>query len=273
MKKPNLLAIFALTIGILFFVGSCKKDEVIIDPNLSITTAAGDEAMASRLSDGILSDVEQIISTYSFSTDLVPVVTVIPNDTITYPKSVVIDFGTSGYVGVRGNTLKGIVKVQLTNKLTTVNSIKILTYSNFSINDKKFTGIDSITNKGINASLAPIELIRTNDTISVSGSSNIIWKATRARARYDTAGTPTPADDSYSVTGSASGIASTGLPFAMYITSTNPLVCFNNYPNFIQGSLNITSDNKSALLDYGAGEMDDKATLIVGTDTIKITLK
>lgn len=283
MKRNNLLAILSLSIGVLFLGSSCKNDEVITDPNLSITIAASDEAMASRLSDGIISDIEQIITNYSFVVPLAvksthndvvyPIVTVTPNDTATYPKSFVIDFGTAGYLGVRGNTLKGVVNIKLTGKVELVNSIKILTYSNFSINDLKFTGIDSVVNKGLNTSLAPIELIKTKDTIALAGTSNIIWKATRARARYDNAGTQTMADDSYSVTGSSSGIASTGLPYGMYISTVNPLVCLNNYPYFIQGSSNIIANSKSALFDYGSGQLDENATMIVGMDTIKIMLK
>jgi hypothetical protein len=59
----------------------------------------------------------------------------------------------------------------------------------------------------------------------------------------------------------------------MVIQDSNPLIVNGNYPYFTKGSVVITTDSKTVLVDYGDGTKDNKATATVNGVTKEFTLK
>jgi len=59
----------------------------------------------------------------------------------------------------------------------------------------------------------------------------------------------------------------------MVIQDTNPLIISGNFPYFTKGSVVITTDNKTVLVDYGDGTKDAIATATINGVTKQFNLK
>lgn len=282
MRKRQFLAMLAIATGFVFWGTSCTADFASATDSALATTAT-DEAQAATLNDEVINEADQYVNVTanagymavkSVETTSQPTITISVKDSVTFPKTIVIDFGTTGFTGKRGNILKGKLIVEISDRLWKANSSKKITFENFYVNDKKISGSKTVTNKGLNASNHPYWTISVSDTITRTDGTQITWNSERTRERIDNGGTPLIlADDKYSITGSSNGINAKGKIYTMTIEESNPLIIFNNYPHFVQGAVTITSETKTAVLDYGNGTKDNKATVTINGTTKNITLK
>lgn len=283
MRNRHFMAMFAIaTMGFAFLVTSCTADFASASDSALATTAT-DEAQAATLNDEVINEADQYVNATansgymgvkSVETTSHPTVTVTPKDSVTFPKTIIIDFGTSGFTGKRGNILKGKLIVEISDRMWKANSTKKITFDNFSVNDKKISGSKTVTNKGLNASNHPYWTISVNDTITRTDGTTVTWSSERTRERIDNGGTPLIlADDKYSITGSSNGVNAKGKTYTMVIDESNPLIIYSNYPHFVQGAVTITSETRSAVLDYGDGTKDNKATVTINGTTKNITLR
>jgi len=60
---------------------------------------------------------------------------------------------------------------------------------------------------------------------------------------------------------------------AYTVEITRPLIEYNNFKFFVQGTVTTTTQTKTAVLDYGDGTLDNKATLTINGVTKNITLR
>lgn len=282
MKKRQFMAMLAIAIGFAFLGTACTADFASATDS-ALATTASDEAQAATLNDEVINEADQYVNitanagyaaVKSAETVSHPSITVSVKDSVTFPKTIVIDFGTSGFTGKRGNILKGKLIVEISDRMWKANSTKKITFDNFYVNDKKISGYKTVTNKGLNGSNNPYWTISVSDTISRTDGTQITWNSERTRERIDNGGTPLIfADDKYSITGSSNGVNAKGKTYSMAIDESNPLIIFTNYPHFVQGAVTITSETRTAVLDYGDGKKDNKATVTINGTTKNITLK
>ena len=294
MKTKNLWATLLITSGFAFLGTSCSSDS---DSTFSSTSDAAlavtvsDESQASTVNDEIVTEADLYLNTVANSgyqavssgyqavkaeTDTVtgPTITISRPDSVTFPKTITIDFGTTGFTGKRGNILKGKIIVIVSNKMWKENSSKTITFDNFYVNDNKVVGSKTVTYKGLNTNNHPYWTVSANDTITRTDGSTVIWISERTRERVDDNGTPLNlSDDKYSITGSSSGVNAKGVAYTQVIDENNPLIIYNNYPHFVQGIVTITSDKRTATLNYGDGTKDNKATITINDVTKNVTLK
>jgi hypothetical protein len=277
MKTLN-LTVFA---AILFTLGatftSCQKDETA-GTSSSLTSTAGDAAQSQLVGDEAVSASDDYVPTSVLSKgpQAAPS-SIATNDSIgviiDHPDSVsvrvTLNFGTVGVTGKRGNVLKGTLIVTI-NKATLTRTIK---YSNFSVNDNAIKGYKTVV-YGKNSESQPTWTITARDTITRHADGvTVYWNSDRVRTRTSDNGTPLNVwDDVYSVKGTASGVNAKGKAYTMTVDDNNPLVFHANYNHIVKGSLTISSEQKTALLDYGDGTLDDKATVTVNGVTKEITL-
>jgi hypothetical protein len=283
MKRVNLLAIIAISFCLAATVTSCTS-ETSAGTDASIATTASDESQAATISDGVIAEADQYLSTAASSGYMavksaedsvtVPIVTVTPKDSVSFPKTVTIDFGTAGFTGKRGNVLKGKLIVVISDRMWKANSSKTITFDNFYVNGNKVAGSKVVTYKGLNASKNPYSTIVVKDTITRTDGTVVIWNSVRTRERIDNGGTIGDAsDDKFSITGGSNGINAKGVAYTMVISANNPLIAFNSYPHFVQGSVTISTEKRTVLVDYGTGTKDDQATITINGVTKNITLK
>jgi hypothetical protein len=192
----------------------------------------------------------------------------------TFPKVITIDFGTTGFIGKRGNILKGKIIVKISNRMLIAGSTRVITYNNFSVNDNVVLGSKTLTYNGLNSEAKPSWTITAKDTINRADGKTVIWNSDRTRTRIDNNGTLTIYwDDTYSITGSSNGVNAKGVAYTMTIEPTNPLIIGNGWPFFTQGTVIITTENKTAVMDYGDGTKDAKATITINGVTKTINLR
>lgn len=285
MKKRMLPAILVFAAGFAFLGTSCTNDANVAT-DASLTTTATDEAQAASLSDAVVTTADTYVNSlasngYSASTPLAVkaevetpgyTVTVDHPDSVFFPKVVTIDFGTTGYIDSRGDTLKGKVIITLSDKIWKAGATKTIKLVDFFVNGNNVKGSKSIVNNGLNAAKNPSYTTTVSDTIIRVDKSTIIRNATRTRERIDNGGTPKIFwDDKFSITGSTSGVNAKGVVYTVEITS--PLIIYNNYPYFVQGTVSTTTQTRTAVLDYGDGTKDRKATLTINGVSKDILLR
>ena len=287
MKTRKLLPILGVVIGLAGFTTSCTKNDINTASTEAIAITAGDEAQAATLSDDITNEVDNYVNTSSFIGYLSavravsaaeqatgPTITVDKKDSVNFPKTITIDYGTTGIIGKRGNILKGKIIVVVSNKMWIANSSRTITFVGFSINDNVISGSKTLTYKGLNADKNPYWTISVKDTMDRADKSTIIWNSERTRTRIDINNTPLIFwDDHYSIAGTSNGVNAKGIAYTMVIDTANPLIIGGLWPYFTKGTVTITTENKTAIIDYGNGTLDTKATVTVNGVTKEITLK
>jgi hypothetical protein len=281
MKTRNLWAMAVISVSFALFGTSCANENNVATDATLVTTAT-DEAQVASLSDAVSDQAEVYANTLAsngytgamavkeITNASKPTVTVDKKDTITYPKTVIIDYGTGTIV--HGDTLKGKIVVTISAKLSKIGSLKTITMTDFYINSNKVTGTKTITNNGLNANNNPSTTETISETITRADKSTITKNSTHTRERISDNGTPKVfTDDEFSITGSATGTNAKGVAYTVEITK--PLIRYNDYPYFVQGTVTTTTQNRTAVLDYGDGTKDNKAILIVKGVTKNIILK
>ena len=291
MKKVNFLAILAVSFG-LTMLGSCTSD-LTSGADASITATATDGDQMASINDEVVSSADDYVNAIDASgymavssnfensgTQRAPitknidgVIITIDNAGNVYPKNICIDFGTTGITAKRGNILKGKIYITVSNKMSIANSTRTITYSNFFVNDNQVMGTKTVVYNGETLG-KPSWTTTAVDTILRADGKKITFSSTRTRTRTDNNGTPLIYwDDTYSITGSSTGVNAKGVAYTMVIDETKPLVSVGGFKYFVSGSVIITSENRSAVLDYGDGARDNKATITVNGVTKNITLK
>jgi len=120
----------------------------------------------------------------------------------------------------------------------------------------------------------PSWTIVAKDTILRADGTTVIWNSERVRTRTDNNSTPLIYwDDTYSITGSSNGVNAKGVAYSMVIDDAKPLVIIKDWKYFVSGSVVITTEKRTAVLDYGDGTKDAKATLTINGVTKEITLR
>ena len=283
MNKKNLFTTLLIICTLLFSFSSCKNDENVTASSTSLTATAGDEAQASTINDQVLNEVDTYLnasaqtvkSALTTTATSYPIITPISSSTTLTDlgKKISIDFGTAGFKGKYGNTLKGKIIVDVDIRIISlgVGSYRTITYENFTINDINVTGSNKITFGGWTTAQHPFWAITGENVITLADGKTITWKAER-RLEF-TGGLTNLWGESYVLTGSASGINAEGKAYTMTIDTNNPLIGSTLYPYITKGSVTITIGQSTGVISYGDGTQDNKATLTYSGVTYNFTIK
>ncbi|MBP6610389.1 MAG: hypothetical protein KA206_04790 [Paludibacter sp.] len=281
MKKKKLFTTLFIVGAILLSFSSCKDDENVTASAASLTATAGDEAQASTINDQILSEVDTYVSAnaqlvkpmFTGAVTSVPDITIGKTETTLTGalKKITIDFGTTGFTGRHGNTLKGKIIVDLDLRTLLLGSSRTITYDNFTINNISVTGTNKIIFGGWTTDKHPFWTITGENGITLADGKTITWKAER-RLEFTSALT-TFWGEGYILTGSASGINAEGKAYSIAINASNPLIGSTLYPYVTKGSVSVTIGQSTGVIDYGDGTQDNKATLTYSGVTYDFTIR
>jgi hypothetical protein len=293
MKRLNLLAIIAISFSLTSLFSCTTELTTNAGTDASLTATAVDEGQASTINDQVISTADDytnnldavgfqaIKSSIDSNPEKTGIKLVMDSITITvdrvglndYPKNICLDFGT-GVTVKRGNRLKGKIYISISNKMSIANSSRTFKFVDFFVNDNAVKGSKVVTYMGLNAATKPYWTITASDTIIHADGNKVIWNTKRVRTRIDDNNTPKIYwDDTYSITGTTSGVNAKGVAYTMVIQDTNPLIINGNFPFFTKGSVVITTDNKTVLVDYGDGTKDALATATINGVTKQFNLK
>jgi hypothetical protein len=295
MKRVNLLAILAISFSLSSFVACTINPEQSVGTDESLSVTAQDEAQSANLSDIAVATTDEYVNSFDaagFQAVSEPqkvngigaidsgkvVITVDKTGITVFPKKICVDFGT-GVVDKRGNTLKGKIYVTISNRMGVTSSTRKLEYFQFFINDNQLKGSKTVTYLGSNRQVTdnvvtetPSWSISVKDTIVRTDGTKLIWNSERVRTRISNNATPLLYwDDIYSITGTSNGINAKGVAYTVEITK--PLILKGGWKFFVEGTILTTSDKRTAVLDYGNGDKDAKATLTINGVTKDINLR
>ncbi|MCB9274706.1 MAG: hypothetical protein H6564_11750 [Lewinellaceae bacterium] len=257
MKKQFwFLAVFFA--GALAFTACEKNDtEAISDTDEAVITGE-DETAAANLFQDTEDEVDYEIETRDPNDDC-PTITVTPDDG-SFPRTITIDYGTDGCLGLHGRVRKGVVIVTLTDSLNNPGAVRTVTFDNFFVDDAQIQGVKALTNEGYNSAGLPT-FSRSVEGASITFPNGDVtsWQASHTVVVIGGSDTPQITDNVIEVSGGSSGVNRHGVAFTVEITT--PLVKSKNCPWVESGVKAITTNSRTRMLDYGDGECDRVATL------------
>ena len=197
-------------------------------------------------------------------------VSVVPHILHQFPKTVTIDFG-AGCLGKDGKLRKGKIVTIYTGPMFIPGSKSSTTFVDYSVDSFAIEGTHTVENtSSSNKAQWTVKVIDGKITNTNSGK----WRtltSTRIHTQKEGNGTPLyPLDDKFEITGSASGSNSNGNAWTAEIV--DPLIKRFTCPWKVKGTVDITRDSTKAILDYGDGSCDNKATVTINGVTHIIIL-
>lgn len=237
-------------------------DEVTVDSNIDV--AADDVSLIVEDQYAVQQNLTNKTSTgfVSILPACATITTVLTDGTWTRT----IDFGTEGCALFNGNVLKGKIIISFSNNFTSLTRNISYSFVGFYHNGKLIQG-----NKSIEIALKSTELLASLHPVSthsldmsVTFTNGGVYTRTGTRVKEMIEGFNTPAnweDNAFLV----SGNHTTSFPNGTKTTSTiiSPLrfisTCHKPLP--VSGTITITKNDATALLDFGDGTCDNLATI------------
>ena len=192
-----------------------------------------------------------------------------------FPVKVTLDFGTEGCTGRDGRIRKGKIITVYTGPLVKPGSVAETSFDGYFVNGIKVEGQHRVENKSTSTQFT-FETKVIDGKLTRPNGNTWSWNRTRTISQTDGWGTPLLAsDDVFSIIGNGSGTVTIGNLSGTW-TSTNlePLVKRFNCRWIVQGKQAVQRPNRpEAIIDFGNGDCDNKATLTVNGVSREITLK
>lgn len=259
------------------FMSACKKDR----DDLNDTTVASDNEQSETFSNDVMNIADNAAKTGEAGARTSEAQAVyeglsqcatVTHDTVSNPKMLTIDFGTSNCLCADGRNRRGKIIVSYTGRYFEIGAVKTMNFDNFYRNDNKIEGTRVITNNGLDAQGRMNWTINAqNMKITKSNGKVHSWNSVRTRTILAGNDTKTWTDDVYEITGSATGVNANGINYTANITK--PLHRALSCRWIDSGTIEITPENKATrTVDFGNGNCDDQATVSVRKRTRNITL-
>jgi hypothetical protein len=207
-----------------------------------------------------------------------------PNGT-PFPAVVELDFGTVGCPGPDGRVRRGRIITEYTNRLTFPGAIATTTFDRFYVDALHVEGTHRITNIS-GSPIPPANIARKfkveviNGKLSLPNGNYTEWNSSKTITQVDGLLTPDfPRDDAFKIEGSAHGVSKRGNLLVRWESAiTEPLLRRFTCRWIVKGRIrtvrvNLPSNTRwAAILDFGAGNCDNQATLTINGITRQITL-
>ncbi|RMG79935.1 MAG: hypothetical protein D6707_07290 [Bacteroidetes bacterium] len=268
-----------------------SKAEEVMDDVFNVTNEAGD---SKDLNESSTTNKWTPLA-YSFANDtgcvtitLSPAEKQLPLDT--FPKTLTVDFGTSGCVGKDGKTRKGKIKATYTGRFKIAGNSITITTENYSVDDYLVDATKTVTNQGKNSAGHTYHTITEQATITTPDGKTITWSSNRQRewiegedtwlwklnsdSTWTWVGLSGIFDDVWEITGNGEGTNRDGIDFTVNITTPLHIRWCNYVPEITQGVIEAQPDGlKKRTIDYGNDQCDNEAVVTIGKKQKTIQLK
>ncbi|PLX09648.1 MAG: hypothetical protein C0596_01105 [Marinilabiliales bacterium] len=270
MKKYLVLFLISV-LGIVMF--SCKDDPEPIDTpptTQEALNAIAEYALVNKLFSDSFSEAddaakytdEQIDGTKN-GTKEGPTITITPFDAVTWPKTVVVDYGETNYLCTDGRYRRGVINFETTGFYREEGTVITITFDEYYQNDYKVEGTQIVTNTGRNADENYVYTVEINDGKVTVPVTNKVINYEENTTREWAEGEPTVldiCDDVYYITGNQNGLSSDSIAYVLTVQQQLDVkVCCN----WIRaGLLDVDIEGLSTMtIDYGDGTCDNDATV------------
>lgn len=278
----KIMFIFSATFlaAAVIFIYSCKKNNEDKDQ-----TTALDNATAENAFNDVFKQVDDAAKQTSYAgankvmqldSGGCATITITPFDTVNWPKTLTIDFGTTNCLCSDGRFRRGKVYASLTGRYRDSATVITVTLDQYYVNNYHIEGAKTITNNG---HVGPVSggLLYTvnvvNGIVTSPTGKQVTWNSTRTREwiEGEDTGWPNWQDDVYLIDGSASGVDQNGNNYTVTITS--PLRVALNCKWIESGTVEIIPDGLATrTVDFGTGACDDQAAVTVNGVTYNFTM-
>ena len=266
MKKLSfiLLALFGL-----IALQNCKKDK---NTNAPSSTVSDDEAKEVVVSDAATDDILDMVDLYGFNSSAnrshgLP--SCVTQTIVRNGSSVVItwEFDANGCTMPNGNTYSGTVTITRDWDMAAHSISGSITFDQFYVNDLMIEGSSNFTRE-INAAGNPQITHDFDFTLTFPNGDTTSRSGTRTREWAEGFGTPSHTDDVFLITGNSHIVRRNGVVLDAVIVT--PLRREATCPYFVSGTIEITKNGQTAVLDFGNGTCDDEATLTLPNGTVRV---
>jgi hypothetical protein len=277
MKTSNLFTVLIIvSLSLLVYSGCRKKeDKKPTDYSASTNNANADNAFAGVWKEiSTVTDSSNALRSPSSTLSACATASITPFDLITWPKTVIIDFGTTNCTGSDGNNRRGKITAVFSGRYLDSNTVITVTLTNYYHNDYHIEGTQIITNKGRNSAGHRVFNVVVNNAIvtNPTNGKQTTWNTNQNREFF--AGYNTwfnIFDDVYKITGSAHGVAENGESYTLTINT--PLQINVGCPWIVSGVLTIALADYPTypiVCDYGTGTCDATGTATLAGTTYTI---
>lgn len=186
-----------------------------------------------------------------------------------------INFGTTGCTMPNGNILRGKIIVSFTYNPGALTHTITYRFDAFYHNALRFDGNSTFTRTLTAATPAnathPIVTMTINMTVTFPNGNVATRVGTRTREIIEGFSSPSPADNIWRITGSWTTTFQNAT--TQTSTITTPLIVKFSCPRIVKGVITLVRNSNTATLDYGNGDCDNLAILIInGGAPVTITL-
>ena len=280
MNKYIFIFSILLFTSLTFVYFGCKKDKTDTDQR-----AAMDNSIAENAFNDVFMQVDCAAKETSFAGAKITqidssnceTITITPFDSITWPKTLTIDFGSSDCLCSDFKYRRGKIIATLSGRYGDSASVINISLNQYYVNDYLIEGTKTIKNLGRvgtydNENNLMYSVIVSNAKIIPPNGKTISWNSTRTREWIEGESTATNwMDDVYRISGSAYGIDQNGNSFKVNITT--PLRIALNCQWVESGTVEIKPQNLVLrTVDYGNGNCDDQATVTINGTTYNFTM-
>jgi hypothetical protein len=197
---------------------------------------------------------------------------VVPKIAHEFPKTVTIDFG-AGCMGKDGKMRSGKIVTIFTGPIFVPGSKTSTTFINYKVDSFEVEGTHTVENTSTSNNFA-WEIKVIDGKISNTQNGNWTkWNSVRDYKQTQGNGTPFYAlDNVFEITGNSQGSRSNGNSWTSVITQ--PVIRKTTCAWRVKGEITFTrnSNPNAAVLDYGDGTCDNKATVTINGVIYNITL-
>jgi hypothetical protein len=268
MKIKQFLFAFAM-LSLAIGFNSCKKNKDSAAEEFETTfELSGNQAIANNLTQ----DAEDVFLEIAQDNGIAgnfapePVNNVIPCATITitpatgFPKTIVIDFGTS--CTHNGITRSGKINITLTDSVRKAGSIATMTFTNYFVNLYKVEGTYRWTNTST-ATTRSWDRVTTGGKITAPDARYWLHEGSRSVTQTAGVGTPTPTDDIFSVYPGTHTVTNSS-NVSRTCTILEALQRKVSCSNIDMGKIKVQGPNHYATIDFGYGTpCDNLASLSI----------
>lgn len=265
-----------LVFSLFFIIGACNRDEKKDNYRSAKDNSTAEnmfDDVFTQVKDGVIKAQDSVSGKKSELTVLSTCasLTITPFDVTTFPKTIVVDFGTSNCLGTDGRYRRGKININTTGWYRDSSTVITVTPENYYVNENKVRGTKTITNQGHNTAGHLIFKINISNASVTTSEGLISWESLRYREWTEGESTVlNPWDDVYQITGTADGTNVEGEQFN--VTILTPLRIKVGCRWITAGALKLTSGDTEIIVDYGNGACDANAKVTVNGNTYDITM-
>lgn len=291
IRKSLVFAVVAV-----LMLASCKKARLNRE-----TTTAKDNQLAEALSNDVFSVVDRnasantdgktsVNSAWSAATGDSCMVITVSTTNGGFPKTMVIDFGSTNCTGVDGKERRGKVIAEIDGKYRDPGTTVSITTENYFVNEYGVDltkTVENVTTSGNNPTYRvnvsakietpddeTIEWVSQRDREWIEGSETGLWTYVDSTQSWTWTGISGITDDVWLITGSGSGTNSEGRDFTIDITTPLRVQWCNYIVEITKGVLEIQpEDLKTRTVDYGDKTCDNKAVVTIGRKEYDVPLR